>query len=223
VRARARGSRHHARTGSATAATKPHRLADLEPRRRRQAMLSAGLRVGLTWVMLVTVYYIVPDGKLGSGGALLRLAIAVVVVFAVVVWQTQRVLHAELPELRAAVSLAVLIPGFLLLFSTLYLSLSKTSASSFSEKLDHSSALYFAITVFSTVGFGDIVPKTDSARLVVSAQMLMDLVIIGVVVRALITAAKTGLGRAASNSASDSVPNSVSDSTSDSARNSASD
>ena len=66
----------------------------------------------------------------------------------------------------------------------------------FSQKLDHSSALYFTITVFSTVGFGDIVPATDSARLIVSAQMIIDLVIIGVVVRLLVNAAKMGLERA---------------------------
>ena len=65
----------------------------------------------------------------------------------------------------------------------------------FSQKLDHSRALYFTITVFSTVGFGDITPTNDAARLMVSVQMLLDLFIIGVVVRLLINAAKMGLGR----------------------------
>ena len=37
------------------------------------------------------------------------------------------------------------------------------------------------------MGFGDITPKTDVARILVSVQMLLDLVIIGVVVRLLIT------------------------------------
>ena len=43
----------------------------------------------------------------------------------------------------------------------------------FSQKLDHSRALYFTITVFSTVGFGDITPTNDAARLAVGAQMLL--------------------------------------------------
>jgi hypothetical protein len=54
----------------------------------------------------------------------------------------------------------------------------------FTERLDHTRALYFTITVFSTVGFGDITPRADLARIIVSIQMLLDLVILGSVVRA---------------------------------------
>ena len=172
------------------------RLSDLDPRHRRVAVLGAVLRIALTWVVLVAVYYALPEGRFGSSGAIVRLAVGVLLVFGVFAWQTHRIVHAELPALRAVVSMAVLIPLFLLVFSALYLSLSKTSPATFNENLDHSSALYFTITVFSTVGFGDIVPTTDTARIIVSAQMLLDLVIIGVVVRILIAAAKSGLQRA---------------------------
>jgi len=86
------------------------------------------------------------------------------------------------------------LPLFLLIFATLYLSLSNAGPSSFSQQLDHTRALYFAITVFSTVGFGDITPTTDTARIIVSIQMLLNLVVIGVVVRLFINAAKSSLG-----------------------------
>ena len=49
--------------------------------------------------------------------------------------------------------------------------------------------------MFSTVGFGDITPKTNFAEIVVSIQMLLDLVIIGAVVRLLLNAAQAGLAR----------------------------
>ena len=84
---------------------------------------------------------------------------------------------------------------FLVLFSALYLSISHNSASTFTESLDHMGALYFTVTVFSTVGFGDITAKTDAARAVVSVQMILDLILIGTVARLLITAARTGLTR----------------------------
>jgi hypothetical protein len=44
------------------------------------------------------------------------------------------------------------------------------------------------MTVFSTVGFGDITPTTDTMRLVVSAQMFIDLLVIGVGLKLIIGA-----------------------------------
>ena len=58
------------------------------------------------------------------------------------------------------------------------------------------SALYFTVTVFSTVGFGDITPATDPARVAVMAQMLCDLIFIAVVVRLILEAARGNLGAA---------------------------
>ena len=76
------------------------------------------------------------------------------------------------------------------------MSLSHASAAMFTERLDHTRALYFTITVFSTVGFGDITRRADLARIIVSIQMLLDLVILGSVVRLLLNAAQIGLTRA---------------------------
>ena len=46
------------------------------------------------------------------------------------------------------------------------------------------------------MGFGDITPRTDPARLVVAAQMLLDLAIIGAVVRLIFNAAKSRISPA---------------------------
>ena len=99
----------------------------------------------------------------------------------------------EVPGLRAIQALGVTIPLFLVVFAIVYLSLSQASTTRFSEPLDHTGALYLVITVFSTVGFGDITPESNGARIVVSIQMLLDLVVIGAVVRLLVNAAKSGL------------------------------
>ena len=173
----------------------PQRLADLEPSLRRRAVLRSVLTIAVAWVVMFTVYYLVPFGKESNVGALIRLSVGLVVVGVVLYRHTQRILNVELPELRAAEALAVVFPLFLLVFSVLYLSFSHAYESSFTQRLDHTRALYFAITVFSTVGFGDITPRTDSTRIIVSIQMLLDLVFIGLVVRLLFNAAKSGLGR----------------------------
>jgi hypothetical protein len=84
---------------------------------------------------------------------------------------------------RAVVALAVLVPTFVVMFSWIYLTLSRSNPASFGGVLSRSEALDFTITVLSTVGFGDIVPKTDVARLTTSVQMVADLMLIAVVVR----------------------------------------
>ena len=55
--------------------------------------------------------------------------------------------------------------------------------------------MYFTITVFATVGFGDIVAQTHTTMLLVSVQMLLNLVVLGVVVRLLLIAGQRGVKR----------------------------
>ena len=59
---------------------------------------------------------------------------------------------------------------FLILFASQYVAESGTTAGSFSEPLDKFSALYYTVTVFSTVGFGDITPVSDVARSLTMAR-----------------------------------------------------
>ena len=51
----------------------------------------------------------------------------------------------------------------------------RASAASFTQPLTRTDALYFTVTVFSTVGFGDITAKSEAARIVLIVQMLADL------------------------------------------------
>ena len=49
--------------------------------------------------------------------------------------------------------------------------------------------------MIGTVGFGDIVAKTDLARLIVSFQILLDLGLVVGLVRTMVYAARVGAGR----------------------------
>src|SRR4029453_2420236 len=80
------------------------------------------------------------------------------------------------PGLRAVESLATSVPFFLLLFAATYVVLAELSASNFGGHLTHTDGLYFTVTMFSTVGFGDVTAKSDTARLVVTGQMIADLI-----------------------------------------------
>jgi voltage-gated potassium channel len=168
---------------------------ELERRERRRAVTRTTLIIAAAWAVLIALYYVVPAGSNTPAYDVIRLVVGLVLVIAVVAWQASHIVKSELPELRAVQALGVVLPLFLVVFSSVYLSLWDSSRTSFSQALDHTRALYFTITVFSTVGFGDITPTTDPARILVSIQMLLDLVILGLVVRYLITAAKVGLAR----------------------------
>jgi hypothetical protein len=62
-------------------------------------------------------------------------------------------------------------------------------------RLTRTDALYFTVTVFSTVGFGDITAKTEAARPVVTGQMIVDLVVIALMVKVVVGAVKQGRQR----------------------------
>jgi voltage-gated potassium channel len=179
-----------------TPAPTPRRLSELQPGERRRAVLCTVVIITVFWSGFVALYYVVPAASDGAAGAFPRLAVGLLLFAALLAWNNSRIGRAELPELRAARSLGSVIPLFLTVFATIYLALSHTSAANFNQRLDHTGALYFTITIFSTVGFGDITPITDSARIMVAIQMLLDLVIIGLVVRLVLNTAKTSLVRA---------------------------
>jgi hypothetical protein len=65
------------------------------------------------------------------------------------------------------------------------------------QPLTRTDALYFTVTVFATVGFGDITAVSQSARLVVTVQMLLDLLALGLVVRAFVGAVQSARQQAA--------------------------
>ena len=56
-------------------------------------------------------------------------------------------------------------------------------------------SMYFSTTIFSTVGFGDITAKSQAARVVVTLQMFLDLVILGLVARLVVNAVRIGKQR----------------------------
>jgi len=118
--------------------------------------------------------------------------LAVAVLVAV---QVRQIVHSRYPRLRAVGALAVTIPLFLTLFATIYYLLAQQNSSAFTEPLNRTDSLYFTVTVFSTVGFGDIAPRLQVARVVAMVQMIGDLVLIGLIGKVLLGAVTVGLQR----------------------------
>jgi len=144
---------------------------------------------------LVALYYLLPLDRSSTWVAVTMLAIGLVALIGVVVFQVRWILRSRFPGLRGVEALATSIPLFLLLFASTYVVLATISASNFSEPLTRTDALYFTVTVFATVGFGDIVARTDAARLAVTIQMVLDLAVIAVVVRLILGAARGSISQ----------------------------
>jgi voltage-gated potassium channel len=171
------------------------------PRRR---VLRSLLRAALTSTVLVVLYYRLPlTGALEASTVALLLA-GLALFAGVITWQVRAILRSRYPGLRAIEALAAAIPLFLLVFAAAYVKLAETQPRAFSEPLTRTDALYFTITVFSTVGFGDIVPVATAARVVAMVQMLGDLVVVGLVLRVMLGAVKQGRERRAAEPAESS-------------------
>jgi voltage-gated potassium channel len=159
------------------------------------------LRAALTSTVLVVLYYTVPvTGAMDASATALLLA-GLLVFVVVITWQVRAILGSRYPALRAVEALASAIPLFLLLFALVYLKMADAQAQAFSEPLTRTDSLYFTVTVFSTVGFGDITPKTQPARVMTMVQMLGDLVVVGLVLQVMVGAVKAGLRRREAGSA----------------------
>jgi voltage-gated potassium channel len=153
------------------------------------------LRVAGSTAVLVTVYYLLPLDRSSMPVAVTILLLGLAGFIALVGWQVRRIIRSPFPGLRAVESLATSVPLFLLLFAAAYVVMAALSAASFGGHLSHTDGLYFTVTVFSTVGFGDITAKTETARLVVTGQMIADLIILGLAFKVIVGAVRRGQQR----------------------------
>lgn len=156
---------------------------DLPPDQRRRLAVAGTLRTLGTVAVLVAVYYLLPLDHTSGAGSLAKLAVGVVVIIAIVWWQLRSIIRAQHPSLRATEALAFTVPLYLLSFAATYFLFEQSRSTSFTEPLTRTDAMYFSVTVFTTVGFGDISAKSEPARLLVTGQMIMDLLLLGLVVR----------------------------------------
>jgi hypothetical protein len=140
----------------------------------------AALRGLLTASVLVALYYLLPLNLNDSGTSeFVKFAAGALVFVGLMAWQLRAITRSGTPGLRALEGLFLALPLFLLLFATTYYAMSQGDAADFTAPLSRTDALYFTVTIFSTVGFGDISARAESARLVVTAQMILDLIILG--------------------------------------------
>ena len=165
--------------------------------RGRHPLLVGILRSLLASTAVLVVYLVLPLDREFTAGTLAALGAGLLAMGLLVAFQVRAILRSPHPALRAVEGVALSLPLFLLLFAATYTVLSSSYPDTFTEPLDRLDSLYFVVTVFATVGFGDISAVSPVARLLVTVQMVGDLVLIGLVLRVFMTAVEHGRRRAA--------------------------
>jgi hypothetical protein len=149
----------------------------------------------VTAAVLVVLYYLAPlDRPLGGFTGLLFLA-ALVLFGGVIVFQLRGILRARHPRLQAIRALAVGLPMFWVVFASTYWILASQQPGAFTEPLNRTDGLYFTVTVFTTVGFGDISPVSQLARVVVTVQMVLGLITLGLIAKLVVGAVEVAVKR----------------------------
>ena len=162
-----------------------------EERIPRRLMLAGLARVVGVVAATLLGYFLLPiegdrASTAGQWGACFGIAI-ILVVFA---RQISRVSRSRRPVMAAVEALVLVFGLFLCLFALLYVSISTGDPGAFTQDVDKVAGIYFTTTVLTTVGFGDISPVSDSARVMVTVQMVLGMVLIGTAFKALGFSAK---------------------------------
>lgn len=144
---------------------------------------------------MVVGYFVLPFTSALTRDTVLFLVVGMVLVAGLLVWHIQAITVSPYPRARAIGALAIVVPLVLLVFAATYYLVGRATAGSWSQPLSRLDALYFSVTVFATVGFGDIVALSQAARAAVTAQMVVDLVLVGLIANVIAGAVKEGLAR----------------------------
>jgi voltage-gated potassium channel len=171
------------------------RFDHLSPAQRRGRLAVELTRTVLAAAPPVVLFYLAPlDGPLDIS-TLIGFVLGLVVFVVVIIWQVRAIVSSDVPRLRALQGAAVAVSTLLVVFAATYVVISNAGPGNFSEPLGRTDALYFTLTLFTTVGLGDIAPRSEVARTIAMVQMVIGLITVGLVARIVLGAAEMAVGR----------------------------
>jgi voltage-gated potassium channel len=170
------------------------RLHEVSQPLKRRAIVRSIVRGGTSVSLLLLAYGFLPLYAATNDELVVRIIVAGIVIGGLLLWEIRVINRSEFPQLRAADALITGVTLLVVVFASVYLSLSKANVASFSEPLTRTSSMYFTMTTLSTIGFGDIVAKSDSARISVMIQMIFNVAFIGLAVKWITFTARRRLG-----------------------------
>jgi len=158
-------------------------------------MVGAVVRATLTLAVLTAAYFELPFTLISQTSYLTAFLVGAVVVIVVLAVQARNILRSPYPRLRAVEALMTSGPLFIVLFAALHYVIGHVSPSSYTQPMTRLDALYFTVTTFATVGYGDLSPVSQTARLAALVQMLCGLFLVGVIAKLLLGITQESRGR----------------------------
>jgi voltage-gated potassium channel len=159
--------------------TEPQAGAFKSDKHTRRVLVRGLIRAGVATIGVLLAYFLLPLDTISEVSLWVLLPVALVGFAFVIAVEVRGILQADYPAIRAIEALARDVPLFLALFAAIYYTMGHAHPSWFNEPLSRLDALYFSMTIFATVGFGDIAGVSPEARGVITVQMAADLIVIG--------------------------------------------
>ncbi|MFN8125369.1 MAG: ion channel [Candidatus Nanopelagicales bacterium] len=162
----------------------------------RHAIITSALSV-IVVALMITAYLAVPEPAVGWDpwefavfGTLALLMYLGMIVAAIV-----RLFKSPRPLMEGVLFVIVMVALLVFAYAWMYLSMSLSQPGSFTEPLSKQSAVYFTVTVLSTVGFGDITPVLDVPRMVVTSQMLIGFTLFTLAIKVITSSTRRAIQR----------------------------
>ncbi len=157
--------------------------------RRLRKRVEVLIQIGGLAMLALLIYFLIPLD--GEHAEFIAGAVVIVAIFALLPWavrRAQHVLTSEQPVLVAAQSLAIGLTLLIVSFSSIYFVLGSEHEGQVNGIRTKIDALYFTVTILSTVGFGDVTASGQGARALVATHMIVNLVFLAVAIRLLSSA-----------------------------------
>lgn len=152
--------------------------------------------VALAPVVVIGVYILAPLESAPLLGVLASLA-AIGITIPLAVRRVGRVRTSDRPALDAIAAIALFSTVLIIGFASMYFVLAVHSPGEIDGIRTKVDAVYFTVTTAATVGFGDITADGQAARLLVTINMVFNIVALGATVKLIGWAARQRIGEGA--------------------------
>jgi hypothetical protein len=143
-------------------------------------------------VVLSAIYLFLPlnQSAVTTAAVIVLCSIGLAVFVVIFLRRLRAITLSPHPYVTGGEALVEVLAVFIAVFAMIHLAIADATAGAYTEPLDRVAAVYFSVTVLTTVGFGDIAPVSSGARIATTIQMIVDLFLLAVAARVILGVAR---------------------------------